>query len=80
MVLTRPHYWYQHEPRWYVRKKRTPWHGKRGSENSTIGDSLSPKFIMGGSDGEKWDHPTQKPIELMRKPIRNHTVPGQSVY
>jgi DNA modification methylase len=80
VVLTRTHYWYQHEPCWYVRKKRAPWYGKPGSANSTIWDSPSPKFIMGGSDEEKFDHPTQKPVELMRKPIRNHTVPGQIVY
>src|ERR1035438_8981547 len=70
-VLTRTHYWYQHEPCWYVRKKNAPWFGKAG-ENSTIWDSPSPKFIMGGSDEEKFDHPTQKPVELMRRPILNH--------
>jgi DNA modification methylase len=80
VVLTRTHYWYQHEPCWYVRKKRAPWYGKPGSENSTIWDSPSPKFIMGASDEEKFDHPTQKPVELMRKPIRNHTLPGEAVY
>ena len=78
-VLTRTHYWYQHEPCWYVRKKNAPWYGKAG-ENSTIWDSPSPKFIMGGSDEEKFDHPTQKPIELMRRPLRNHTVPGDICY
>jgi DNA modification methylase len=31
---------------------------------------------MGGSDEEKFDHPTQKPVELMRRPILNHTKPG----
>ena len=72
IVLTRTHYWYQHEPCWYVRKKNAPWFGKAG-ENSTIWDSPSPKFIMGGSDEEKFDHPTQKPVELMRRPILNHT-------
>ena len=51
-VLTRTHYWFQHEPCWYVRKKNAPWFGKAG-ENSTIWDSASPKFIMGGSDEEK---------------------------
>jgi hypothetical protein len=61
IVLTRTHYWYQHEPCWYVRKKNAPWFGKAG-ENSTIWDSPSPKFIMGGSDEVKFDHPTQKPI------------------
>ena len=68
-VLT---HWYQHEPCWYVRKKNAPWFGKAG-ENSTVWDSASPKFIMGGSDEEKFDHPTQKPIDLMRRPILNHT-------
>src|SRR3954465_9743666 len=57
-VLTRTHYWFQHEPCWYVRKKNAPWFGKAG-ENSTIWDSPSPKFIMGSSDEEKYDHPTQ---------------------
>jgi DNA modification methylase len=78
-VLTRTHYWFQHEPCWYVRKKKAPWFGKPG-KNSTIWDSPSPKFIMGGSDEEKFDHPTQKPVDLMRKPILNHTKPGESVY
>ena len=35
---------------------------------------------MGGSDEEKFDHPTQKPMELMRRPILNHTLPGESCY
>jgi DNA modification methylase len=78
-VLTRTHYWYQHEPCWYVRKKNAPWFGKAG-ENSTVWDSASPKFIMGGSGEEKYDHPTQKPIELMQRPILNHTKRGESVY
>jgi DNA modification methylase len=78
-VLTRTHYWFQHEPCWYVRKKNAPWYGKAG-ENSTIWTSPSPKFIMGGSDEEKFDHPTQKPVDLMRRPILNHTKPGELVY
>src|SRR5580692_9846159 len=78
-VLTRTHYWYGHEPCWYVRKKNAPWYGKAG-ENSTIWDSPSPKFIMGGSDEKKFDHPTQKPVELMRRPILNHTRRKELVY
>src|ERR1700692_3761524 len=35
---------------------------------------------MGGSDEEKFDHPTQKPVELMRRPILNHTRRGELVY
>ena len=78
-VLTRTHYWFQHEPCWYVRKKNAPWFGKAG-ENSMIWDSPSPKFIMGGSAEEKYDHPTQKPVDLMRRPLLNHTKRGELVY
>src|SRR5262249_16876500 len=78
-VLTRTHYWYQHEPCWYVRKKHAPWYGKAG-DNSTVWDSPSPKFIMGGSKEEEFDHPTQKPVEVMRRPILNHTKRGGAVY
>jgi DNA modification methylase len=78
-VLTRTHYWFQHEPCWYVRKINAPWYGKPG-ENSTMWSSPSPKFIMGGSDDEIFDHPTQKPVELMRRPILNHTKTGELVY
>lgn len=78
-VLTRTLYWFQHEPCWFVRKKNAPWFGKAG-ENSTIWASPSPKFIMGGSDEDKFDHPTQKPVDLMRRPILNHLKRGELVY
>jgi DNA modification methylase len=78
-VLTRTHYWYQHEPCWYVRKKNAPWYGKAG-ENATVWNAVSPKFIFSGSDEQKYDHPTQKPVELMRRPILNHTKRGELVY
>jgi hypothetical protein len=65
-LLTRTHYWYRHEPCWYVRKKNAPWFGEAG-KNSTIWDSPPPKFIMGGSDEQKFDRPTQKPVELLKR-------------
>jgi DNA modification methylase len=78
-VLTRTLYWFQHEPCWFVRRKNAAWYGKAG-ENSTIWASPSPKFIMGGSDEDKYDHPTQKPVDLMRRPILNHLKRGELVY
>jgi DNA modification methylase len=78
-VLTRTLYWFQHEPYWFVRKKNALWYGKAG-ENSTIWAAPSPKFVMGGSDETKFDHPTQKPVELMRRPILNHTKRGELVF
>jgi ParB-like nuclease domain len=60
-VLTRTHYWFQHEPCWYVRKKNAPWFGKPG-ENSTIWNSPSPKFIMA-------DRMRRNSIILRRNPL-----------
>jgi DNA modification methylase len=78
-VLTRTLYWFGHEPAWFVRKKNASWYGRAG-ENSTVWSVESPKFIMGSSDEEKFDHPTQKPLELMRRPILNHTKRRELVY
>jgi len=77
--LTRTHYWYQHEPCWYVRKPKAPWLGKAG-EFTTVWDLSSPKQVMSKSGEEKFDHPTQKPIECMRRPLLNHIERGQLVY
>ena len=35
---------------------------------------------MGGSDEQEYDHPTQKPVDLMRRPILNHLKRGELVY
>ena len=71
-VLTRTLYWFQHEPCWFVRMKNAPWYGKAG-ENSTVWSCPSPKFMMGASEEEKFDHPTQKlqpgPNEHRRRAI-----------
>lgn len=32
------------------------------------------------ADEEKFHHPTQKPMEVMRGPILNQTPPGEAVY
>ena len=50
------------------------------AENLGFTCCSSPKFIMGGSGEEKYDHPMQKPVEMMRKPIVNHTKRGGLVY
>jgi len=35
---------------------------------------------MGGSEEDRFDHPTQKPVQLMRRPILNHLRRGELVY
>ena len=62
----------KHEPCWYAVKKGSTarWIGDR--KQTTVWDAASPKHIMGGSTEEKFDHPTQKPVELFTRAIVNH--------
>lgn len=71
-VLSRTHYHYQSEPCWYsVRKGATAkWIGSR--DQSNIWDAASPKQVMSGSSETKEDHPTQKPLLCMERPVANH--------
>ncbi len=40
-VLMRTHYWFAHEPCWYVRKKNAPWFGKPGENSHDLGCALA---------------------------------------
>lgn len=64
-AISRGHYHWQHEPCWYAyRKNKTAdWIGDRSQ--STLWQITWDKNIEGG-------HSTQKPLECMARPIRNH--------
>lgn len=79
-AISRGAYHWQHEPCWYAvrRGKSAHWQGDR--TQTTVWDvpNLNP---MGGDRKEKTTgHGTQKPVELMRRPILNHTERGAIVY
>jgi len=80
-VLSRGNYHWQHEPCWYgVRKgQRSHWRGDRTQSTVWPVASLNP---FGGKNREETatGHGTQKPIELMRRPILNHTERGDVIY
>jgi DNA modification methylase len=65
-------YHWQHEPCWYCVRPS----GKRnwiGSpKESTVWDMTQPKDPYGRSGEDKTPHPTQKPVEAMARPMRNH--------
>jgi hypothetical protein len=79
-AMSRGWYHWGHEPCWVVRRPGVAnlFSGER--DQSTVWRAPSPKMIMGGSDEEKLDHPTQKPVLLFETPIRNHLPPGGLVY
>jgi DNA modification methylase len=76
--LSRGDYHWQHEPCWYAVQKgaTSGWCGDR--TQSTIWDitNLNPRGGGGKGDDAPVGHGTQKPIECMARPIRNHFQPG----
>jgi DNA modification methylase len=78
MAMGRGDYHWKHEPCWYAVKGKSGWTGDR--KQTTIWDIASPLHIMGGSKEAKTPHPTQKPVECMKRPIENNSSAGQAVY
>lgn len=72
MVIGRGDYHWRHEPCWYAVRNKGHWTGDR--KQTTLWTISS-----GGQDTET-AHSTQKPVECMRRPIRNNCMPGEVVY
>ena len=71
-AMSRSAYHWKHEPCWYAVRKGATAHWIGSKDQTTIWEAASPKHIMSGSHEEKLPHPTQKPVELMARSIRNH--------
>lgn len=78
MAMGRGDYHWKHEPCWYAVKGTSQWAGDR--KQTTVWDFASPLHIMSGSKEAKTPHPTQKPIECMKRPIENNSKPGDAIY
>ena len=63
--ISRGHYTYRHEPCWYAVKKGRKSHWIGDHSASTVWEINLDKNVEGG-------HSTQKPLECMARPIRNH--------
>jgi DNA modification methylase len=79
-AMSRGDYHWQHEPCWYaVRQgKSSNWSGDR--RQSTLWEVANLNPFGGDRETEATGHGTQKPVELMQRPILNHTQPGDAVY
>ena len=80
-AISRGTYHWQHESCWYTVREGRPAHWCGDRKQSTVWKvpNLNP---FGGrtSDDPATGHGTQKPVELMRRPMRNHTKRGEIVY
>jgi DNA modification methylase len=72
LVMSQGDYHWQHEPCWYAVRKKGNWTGDR--KQTTLWQ------IPTGNQDMETKHATQKPVECMRRPILNHSNPGQAIY
>ena len=79
-AMSRGHYHWQHEPCWYAvrRGRKSHWCGDR--TQSTIWQVANLNPFGGDKEEAPTGHGTQKPVELMKRPILNNTDTGQAVY
>ena len=79
-ALSRGDYHWKHEPCWYaVREgKSSRWCGDRTQTTVWEVPNLNP--IGGSRDETATGHSTQKPVEVMRRPILNNSRRGEIVY
>ena len=72
-VFGRGHYHWQHEPCFYAVRAGSPggWSGDR--KQTTVWEIDNANIMKGGfTDDTNTEHSTQKPVECMERPIRNH--------
>ena len=72
LVIGRGDYHWQHEPAWYAVRNTGHWTGDR--KQTTLWT------IPSRNEDAETTHGTQKPVECMRRPMLNHTNPGDLVY
>jgi DNA modification methylase len=79
-ALSRGHYHWQHESCFYAVRRGQTGHWCGGRRQSTLWEVSNLNPFGGGRTEEVTGHGTQKPVELMRRPILNHTERGAVVY
>jgi DNA modification methylase len=79
-AISRGAYHWQHEPCWYAVRKGKSAHWRGDRTQSTVWDVANLNPMGGNHEETKTGHGTQKPVELMRRPILNHTERGDVVY
>ena len=80
LVIGRGHYHWSHEPMFYAVRSggSAKWCGDR--DQSTVWDIKNMHRTQGNVDDGKTIHGTQKPVECMARPIRNHGDKGDDVF
>jgi DNA modification methylase len=80
LVISRGAYHWQHEACWYAVRKGAKGHWTGGRKQATTWEIANLRAPKQAPENEKTGHGTQKPVECMGRPIRNHGAKGALVY
>lgn len=72
-AISRGHYHWQHEPCWYAFRSGSSAKWSGGRDQSTL-------WEISNRQRDHSEHSTQKPVECMARPIRNHGSSDDWVY
>jgi DNA modification methylase len=78
LVIGRGAYHWRHEPCWYAARGTAKWSGDR--KQCTAWEIANMHRTQGSVDDGKTIHSTQKPVECMARPIRNHGDKDDDIY
>ena len=81
-AISRGAYHWRHEPCWYAVRKCQTGHWCGGRKQTTVWEvaNLNPFGGEVTAENEATGHGAQKPVEIMRRPILNHTRAGEACY
>lgn len=74
-ALSHSDYHWKHEPCWYAIKKGSDSHWNGDRTQMTVWDVKNVAF-----EGDKTNHPTQKPVRIYEIPMENNSKNGDAVY
>lgn len=81
-AISRGAYHWRHEPAYYAVRKgeNAHWCGDRSQTTVWEVPNLNPFGGEAAGENEATGHATQKPVEIMRRPMLNHTRKGEACY
>jgi len=81
-AISRGAYHWRHEPCWYAVRKGQNGHWRGGRKQTTVWEvaNLNPFRGTKAPENEATGQGTQKPVEIMRRPILNHARTGEACY
>jgi DNA modification methylase len=81
-AISRGAYHWRHEPCWYAVRRGQTGHWRGGRRQTTVWEvaNLNPFGGEGATENEATGHGTQKPVEIMRRSILNHTRRREACY